>query len=73
MGSTLIYKFPIMAIFMLVIPRVLSVRAAFLPIVYSTMLSIMLEIALLIVFLVNKSNMTIQDYMSNTKIIDTKE
>jgi len=73
MGSTLIYKFPIMAIFMLVIPRVLSVRAAFLPIVYSTMLSIMFEIALLIVFLVNKSNMTIQDYMSNTKIIDTKE
>lgn len=73
MGSSLIYISPLIAITSIIIPRVLDVRSAFLPLVYTSSLLLMFEIALFIVFLVNKNNMTIQDYLSNTKIIDTKK
>ena len=72
MGSTMIYRFPISAISLLVIPRIFDVKAAFLPIIHINGLLMMFELALLIVFIVNKKGMTIQDYLSNTKIIDTK-
>jgi uncharacterized RDD family membrane protein YckC len=73
MGSSFIYRFPLSAIFLIVLPRLLDVKAAFLPLIYINGILLMFEIALLIVFIVNKKGMTIQDYLSNTKIIDTKK
>ena len=73
MGSSFIYRFPLTALCMFIIPRVLEPKLAFLPILYSNSLFMMLELVLLVVFITNKKCMTIQDYLSNTKIIDTKK
>ena len=73
MGSAVITYSPIACIIFMVLPRVLSPRTAFLPLTYGSMLVVAFEIVLLVFFAVNKKNMTIQDYLSNTKILDTKK
>ncbi len=73
MGSVIITYSPIASIIYIVLPRVLSPRQAFLPLTYSSLLIFVLESALLLFFALNKKDMTIQDYLSNTKILDTKK
>ena len=73
MGSSFIYMIPLTSIINLIIPRVLDYNGAFLPLLLTISLSTFVEIAFYLYFFLNKKNMSIQDYISNTKIIDTKK
>ena len=72
MGSCIITSSPILSIWMIIMPRLLNAKQAFLPLLYGSTLALIFEIVLLCVFFFNKKGMTIQDYLSNTKIFDTK-
>jgi hypothetical protein len=58
---------------MIVLPRLLDAKQAFIPMVYGTTLFLIFELALFLFFLLNKKGMTIQDYLSNTKVLDLKK
>ena len=72
MGSYLIYQFPITAIMMIIIPRVFDARMAFYPLLSIVLVDFIIELTLFAFFLLNKKDMTIQDYLSNTKILAYK-
>ena len=73
MGSSFVYMIPITSLLYLIIPRVLDYSHAFIPLLMILSLSTFVEIAFYLYFFLNKKNMSIQDYISNTKIIDTKK
>ena len=73
MGSSFVYMIPITSLLFLIIPRVLDYSHAFIPLLMILSISTFVEIAFYLYFFLNKKNMSIQDYISNTKIIDTKK
>ena len=73
MGSSLIYLIPITSIIFLIIPRVFDYSISFMPLILITSISTLVEIVFYIYFIFNKNNMSIHDYISGTKIIDTSK
>lgn len=71
-GTSIIFINPLYTAFAIVIPRVLSVNASFLPIFLIFGLSMLVEAVFFITFLVNRNNMSLQDYMAGTKILEYK-
>jgi hypothetical protein len=73
MGSCLITNSPILSIFMIVLPRLLTARQAFMPLCLGSTLVLMIELLFLFYFIFNKKGMGLQDYLSNTKVLDLKK
>ena len=73
MGSSLIYLVPIVCIIYIIVPRVLPLSISFMVLLTTVSASFLVECIFILYFLLNKNNMTLQDYISNTKVIDTKK
>lgn len=73
MGSSFIYLIPIVSFINLIIPRLYNYQIAFFPLLIITSVSVLIEIVFYIYFFFSKKNMSIQDYLSHTKIIDTSK
>ena len=73
MGSCLITNSPLLSIFMIVLPRLLTARQAFMPLCLGSTLVLMFELLFLFYFIFNKKGMGLQDYLSNTKVLDLKK
>ena len=73
MGSCIITTSPILSIFSIIVPRLLNARQAFMPLLYGSTLIFMFELVFLAYFLFNKKGMGLQDYLSNTKVLDLKK
>ena len=63
----------IVCIIYIIVPRVLPLSISFMVLLTTVSASFLVECIFILYFLLNKNNMTIQDYISNTKVIDTKK
>ncbi|MBR6072857.1 MAG: RDD family protein [Bacilli bacterium] len=72
LGSQLLFINPIFTLFAIILPRVLSVNTAFLPIFTIFGITLIIELAALCIFLFNKDNMSLQDYLAKTKVLEYK-
>ena len=70
LSASLIYISPVGITCNMIIPRVLSPNNAFIPLVLISTLMYVFEIVLLLVFLINKKDLSIQDYVAGTKVVE---
>jgi uncharacterized RDD family membrane protein YckC len=73
MGTSFVYLVPIVCLINIIVPRVLPLNISFMVLLTSVSFAFVFELVFILYFLLNKNNMTIQDYLSNTKVIDTKK
>ena len=71
-GSSVLFINPIFTAFAIILPRVFSVNASFLPIFVIFGITLLMELVFLLVFLIKKDNMSLQDYIAGTKILEYK-
>lgn len=71
-GSYILFINPFFSIMQLVLPRILNANSLFVPLLSLSGICMLVELTFFLIFLFNKKDMSVQDYVAHTKILEYK-